>query len=46
VLELGFGQAESVAGLFHRAGLTTTPPRIDLAGIPRAITACVATMTR
>jgi release factor glutamine methyltransferase len=46
VLELGFGQAESVAKLLQLEGLTPTPPRFDLDGIPRAMTAGVATMTR
>ena len=36
VLELGHGQAEAVAGLATRAGLTTLS-RTDLAGIPRAL---------
>jgi release factor glutamine methyltransferase len=46
VLELGLGQAESVAKLLHLAGLAPASPRIDLSAIPRALTASVATMPR
>ena len=37
VLELGFGQAESVAALAGRAGLRVEDVRPDLGGIPRAM---------
>lgn len=46
VLELGFGQAESVAKLLQLAGLAPVLARSDLNGIPRAVSASVATMTR
>jgi release factor glutamine methyltransferase len=36
-LEVGLGQAESVAALIEAAGLTTDDPRRDLAGIPRVV---------
>src|SRR5262249_44159009 len=39
ILEIGAGQAAAVTGLLAAAGLETTPPRHDLAGIPRAIMA-------
>lgn len=42
VVELGVGQDEAVAALFTAAGLACTPPRRDLAGIPRALTAQLA----
>jgi len=40
VVELGVGQAESVAALMRSAGfMVDLPPRNDLAGIPRALVA-------
>jgi release factor glutamine methyltransferase len=39
VVELGIGQATSVAGLFAAAGLAPAPPRPDLNGVPRALVA-------
>jgi release factor glutamine methyltransferase len=39
VVELGAGQAEAVAGLFAGTGLAPSPPRPDLSGVPRALTA-------
>ena len=45
VVELGIGQEPVVAALFRAAGLTPLPARPDLAGIPRALQARVATMT-
>jgi release factor glutamine methyltransferase len=39
VVELGAGQAKAVAGLFAGAGLAPNPPRSDLNGVPRALTA-------
>jgi release factor glutamine methyltransferase len=39
VVELGAGQAESVAALFTAAGLAPSPPRPDLNGVPRALVA-------
>jgi release factor glutamine methyltransferase len=45
VVELGIGQEAAVAALFHSAGLMPSPARPDLAGIPRALHARVATMT-
>jgi release factor glutamine methyltransferase len=45
VVELGLGQEQAVAGLFHSAGLAPLPARPDLSGIPRALHARVATMT-
>lgn len=45
VVEIGMGQDNDVASLFRAAGLVTAPPRSDLAGIPRALPARVATMT-
>jgi release factor glutamine methyltransferase len=39
VVELGIGQAEPVAALFAAAGLVPSPPRPDLSGVPRALTA-------
>jgi release factor glutamine methyltransferase len=44
VVELGHGQETAVAELFSRSGLTPSPARADLAGIPRALHARVATM--
>jgi release factor glutamine methyltransferase len=46
VLELGAGQADAVARLLLTEGLAPAPPQLDLNGIPRALTATVATMTR
>jgi release factor glutamine methyltransferase len=46
VLELGAGQATAVATLLQDAGLTPGPAHSDLNGIPRALSAGVATMTR
>jgi release factor glutamine methyltransferase len=45
VVELGIGQEPAVAMLFRAAGLTPSPARPDLSGIPRALQARVATMT-
>jgi len=45
VVELGAGQELAVAALFRAAGLAPSPARPDLAGIPRALHARVATMT-
>ena len=45
VVELGIGQEPAVATLFRAAGLTPSPARLDLSGIPRALHARVATMT-
>ena len=42
---LGIGQEAPVAALFRAAGLAPSPARFDLAGIPRALHARVATMT-
>lgn len=39
VVELGAGQAPAVAALLSAAGLVTMPPRSDLSGVPRALTA-------
>jgi len=39
VVELGAGQAQAVAALFASAGLTPSPPRMDLRGTPRALIA-------
>jgi len=39
VVELGIGQANSVATLFAAAGLAPSPPRPDLLGVPRALLA-------
>jgi release factor glutamine methyltransferase len=36
-LEVGIGQAEEVRGLAEAAGLSTGPPKRDLAGIPRVV---------
>lgn len=46
VLELGAGQANAVAKLLQFEGLSPAPARADLSGIPRALSAGVATMTR
>src|SRR5262249_23054254 len=46
VLELGAGQANAVAKLLQLEGLSSAPVRPDLSGVPRALTAGVATMTR
>jgi release factor glutamine methyltransferase len=45
VVELGLGQEQPVAALLRAAGLTPSPARPDLAGIPRALPARVAAMT-
>lgn len=45
VVELGVGQEADIVTLMHSAGLITGPARADLAGISRALTARVATMT-
>jgi release factor glutamine methyltransferase len=45
VVELGIGQEPAVAALFRAAGLASSAARHDLAGIPRALHARVATMT-
>jgi len=36
-LEVGFDQAEAVTEMAHAAGLSTSPPWMDLAGIPRVV---------
>ncbi len=36
-LEVGLGQAEAVKAMASAAGMTTTEPRRDLAGIPRVV---------
>ena len=41
IVELGAGQERAVRDLFTRAGLTVSGVRADLAGIPRALTACL-----
>ena len=41
IVELGAGQERAVRDLFTRAGLTVIGVRADLAGIPRALTACL-----
>jgi release factor glutamine methyltransferase len=46
VLELGTGQADAVTKLLLAENLASTQVRSDLNGIPRALTASVATMTR
>jgi release factor glutamine methyltransferase len=43
IVELGDGQAQAVSALFAAAGLRTRPPRADLAGMPRALSASKAT---
>lgn len=45
VVELGMGQEDAVASIFRAAGLEPSPARPDLAGIPRALSARVATIT-
>jgi release factor glutamine methyltransferase len=45
VLELGYDQAASVTAIVQAAGLATRPARHDLSGVPRALTASVATLT-
>jgi release factor glutamine methyltransferase len=45
VVELGFGQEQAVSDLFGAAGLAPAPARADLGGVPRALTARVATLT-
>ncbi|HKM87203.1 MAG TPA: peptide chain release factor N(5)-glutamine methyltransferase [Xanthobacteraceae bacterium] len=37
VVELGAGQAQTVAALFSAAGLAPSPSRTDLQGVPRAL---------
>jgi release factor glutamine methyltransferase len=39
VVELGAGQADAIAAIFNTARLVCSPPRRDLAGIPRALLA-------
>jgi release factor glutamine methyltransferase len=39
VLEVGLGQGRGVADLLQNVGLTVAPSRLDLAGIPRAVSA-------
>jgi release factor glutamine methyltransferase len=46
VLELGAGQADAVTKLLQAENLVLAPAQSDLNGIPRALTASVATMTR
>ena len=43
VVELGAGQVQAVTALFSAAGLEPSPPRADLSGVPRALTAREAT---
>jgi release factor glutamine methyltransferase len=45
LVEIGIGQENAVASLLRGAGLTPASARPDLAGIPRALPARVATMT-
>jgi len=45
VVELGIGQEAAVASLFRAVGLTPAKAQPDLGGIPRALSARVATMT-
>jgi release factor glutamine methyltransferase len=45
VVELGYGQEPAVAELFKQCGLQPSRARTDLAGVPRAFRARVATMT-
>ena len=40
VVELGIGQEPAVAALFRAVGLTPSPARLDLSGIPRSLHAC------
>lgn len=42
VVEIGIGQAEAVAAIFNTAGLAVAPPRLDLGGVARAISAAPA----
>jgi release factor glutamine methyltransferase len=44
VVEIGMGQEREVASLFRAAGLLPAPAHLDLAGVPRALPARVATM--
>jgi release factor glutamine methyltransferase len=40
VVESGLGQASEIEGLMTQAGMKVTgPPKVDIAGIPRAVTA-------
>ncbi|MFZ0424742.1 MAG: peptide chain release factor N(5)-glutamine methyltransferase [Xanthobacteraceae bacterium] len=39
IVELGAGQADAVAGLFAGTGLAPSPPRPDLSGVQRVLTA-------
>jgi release factor glutamine methyltransferase len=39
VVELGVGQLDTVAALFAASGLAPLPPRADVNGVPRALTA-------
>ena len=41
IVELGAGQEPAVRELFGKAGLTISGVRADLAGIPRALSACL-----
>jgi release factor glutamine methyltransferase len=43
IVELGAGQEAAVRALFTKAGLTVAAARDDLAGIPRALSAFIAT---
>ena len=43
VLELGLGQEPAVAAMLSAEGLAVEPARTDLAGVPRALKASVAT---
>jgi len=43
IVELGAGQEAAVRALFTKAGLTVAAARDDLAGIPRALSATIAT---
>jgi len=43
IVELGAGQQAAVRALFTKAGLTIAAARDDLAGIPRALSATIAT---
>ena len=41
IVELGVGQEHAIRALFTKAGLTVTAIRSDLAGVPRALSACL-----
>jgi release factor glutamine methyltransferase len=45
VVELGVGQEALVTALLRQTGLATSPAYADLAGIPRALSACLSKAT-